>query len=72
MLEKMYQRTYQELFNNLYHKTAGLKNFGFYETLLEQPNNSTSYKWTEDNSYNQVLSIPQLVLPMNLGLGMWI
>ena len=25
---------------------------------MEQPNNSTSYKWTEDNSYNQVLSIP--------------
>lgn len=69
MLEKMYQRTYQELFNNLYHKTAGLKNFGFYETLLEQPNNSTSYKWTEDNSYNQVLSIPAASFAHEFGTG---
>ena len=65
----MYQRTYQELFNNLYHKTAGLKNFGFYETLLEQPNNSTSYKWTEDNSYNQVLSIPAASFAHEFGTG---
>ena len=69
MLEKMYQRTYQELFNNLYHKTAGLKNFGFYETLLEQPNNSTSYKWTEDSSYNQVLSIPAASFAHEFGTG---
>ena len=65
----MYQRTYQELFNNLYHKTAGLKNFGFYETLLEQPNNSTSYKWTEDSSYNQVLSIPAASFAHEFGTG---
>ena len=55
--------------NNLYHKTAGLKNFGFYETLLEQPNNSTSYKWTEDNSYNQVLSIPAASFAHEFGTG---
>ena len=69
MLEKMYQRTYQELFNNFYHKTGGLKNFDFYETLLEQPNNSTSYKWTEDNSYNQVLSIPVASFAHEFGTG---
>ncbi|EIR3695431.1 beta-lactamase family protein [Enterococcus faecalis] len=69
ILEKMYQRTYQELFNNFYHKTAGLKNFGFYETLLKQPNNSTSYKWTENNSYNQVLTISTASFAHDFGAG---
>ena len=72
MLEKMYQRTYQELFNNLYHKTAGLKILASMKPYWNSPIIQQVINGQKIIHITKCSQFLQLVLPMNLGLVMWI